>query len=222
MIYIRRSNNDSNIKSKISSFFDYLTMIFDICDYIYANKSSISKDESLPLSVFNVIIRDNRAYVYFNRDKYVSVYFPFGFSLSDDRFYLNKYPVDTKRISHLRTILDSIKDEGAFLEGMKNCNDGISPSDPDYVTDEDKDVFSEVCMLEAGYLRFDYDLKNAKGNIHPVNHLDINYSKDATYKIGLHERIEPEKFLQLLDNSKERFFIGKPSFWSKLKMLIRL
>ena len=222
MIYIRRSNNDSNIKSKISSFFDYLTMIFDICDYIYANKSSISKDESLPLSVFNVIIRDNRAYVYFNRDKYVSVYFPFGFSSCDDRFYLNKYPIDTKRISHLRTILDSIKDEGSFLEGMKNCNDGVSPTDPDYVTDEDKDVFSEVCMLETGYLRFDFDPKNAKGKMHPLNHLDINYSKDATYKIGLHERIEPVKFLQLLDNSKERFFIEKPSFWSKLKMLIQL
>lgn len=222
MIYIRRNNNDSNIKSKISTFFDYLTMIFDICDYIYTNKSSISKDAGLPLSVFNVIIRDNRAFVYFNRDKYVSVYFPFGFSSSDDRFYLNKYLIDTKRISHLRTILDSIKNEGSFLEGMKNCNDGVSPSDPDYATDEDKDVFSEVCMLEAGYLRFDFDTKNAKGKIHPLNHLDINYSKDATYKIGLHEKMKPEMFLQILDNSKERYFIEKESRWKRwLSVLLR-
>ena len=98
---------------------------------------------------------------------------------------------------------------------MKNCNDGISPSDSEYVTDEDKDVFSEVCMLEAGYLRFDFDPKNVNGRLHPLNHLDVNYSKDATYKIGLHEKMETEKFLQLLDNSQERFFIEKESRWKR-------
>ena len=222
MIQISRSNNDSNIKSKISTFFDYLTMVFDICDYIYTNKTSISKEPALPLSIFNVIIRENRAYVLFNRDKYVSIYFPFGFSLSDDRFHLNRYTIDTKRISHLRSILDSIKEEGSFLEGMKNCNDGVSSSDPDFVTDEDKNIFSEICMLEAGYLRFDFDSKNANGKIHPVNHLDVNYSREATYKIGLYEKMKPEMFLKLLDNSKERLYIEGYSLWHRIKGLLRL
>lgn len=217
MIHIGRSNNDSNIKSRISSFYDYLTMVFDICDYIFANKSSISKKEDFTLSVFNVVLHENRAFVIFNRDKYVSIYFPFGFSDQEDRFYLNKYPIDTKRISHLRTILDSIKEEGSFLGGMKTCNDNILATDPEYVTDEDKDVFSEICMIEAGYLRFDYDLKSANGKIHPLNHLDINYSKNATFKIGLHEKMRPEKFFHFLNNSKERFFIEKPSIWERLK-----
>lgn len=218
MIHISSRNNDSNIKSRISTFYDYLTMVFDICDYIYTNKARISRKEEISLSVFNVIVQNNRAYVIFNREKFVSVYFPFGFSSSEDKFYLNKYPIDTKRISHLRTIMDSIKDEGSFLEGMKACNDGVNPADSDFVTDEDKDVYSEICMLEAGYLRFDYDPSNVNGRFHPLNHLDINYSKDVTYKIGLHEKMKPEKFLQLLDNSQERFFIERPSWWSRLKV----
>ena len=217
MIYISRNNNDSNIKSKVTSFFDYMTMIFDICDYFFANKTSLSKGDRPTLSVFNVIIRDNRAYVLFNRDKYVSIYFPFGFSTHEDRFYLYKYPIDTKRVSHLRSILDSMKDEGSFIGGMNHCNDGVSPTDPDFVTEEDKEIFSNICMLEAGYLRFDYDSKNANGKVHPLNHLDINYSRDATYKIGLHERMEPEKFLQLLNNSQNRFFIEGPSIWTWIK-----
>lgn len=217
MIHISRSNNDSNIKSKVSSFFDYLTMVFDICDYIFANKSSISTKEDFTLSVFNVVIKENRAYVIFNRDKYVSIFFPFGFSVTDDKFYLNKYQIDTKRISHLRTILDSIMNEGSFIGGMKTCNDGILDTEPEYVSDEDKDIFSEICMIEAGYLRYDYDLKGANGRVHPLNHLDINYSKNATFKIGLHEKLKPEKFFHFLNNSRERFFIEKPSLGERIK-----
>lgn len=56
---------------------------------------------------------------------------------------------------------------------------------------------------ELGYIRYDYDEIHQNGNLHPLNHLDINYSSKGSYKLGLKKRIEIEEFLDILDVQTE-------------------
>lgn len=59
-----------------------------------------------------------------------------------------------------------------------------------------------MSLLDFGYLRFDYDPKNEKGDIHPLHHLDINYSKYGTFKIKLPNRITMQHFEDIFDKEK--------------------
>ena len=54
-------------------------------------------------------------------------------------------------------------------------------------------IYSHLMTCEPGYLRYDYDEQNKDKPNHPLNHLDINFSKTCTYKIGLPDKPRPTK-----------------------------
>ena len=57
-------------------------------------------------------------------------------------------------------------------------------------------IFKDTLLSEAGYIRFDHDSTNENGTLHPLNHFDICYSTEATYKIGINSHV---KWLYLKD-----------------------
>ncbi|MCA0912422.1 hypothetical protein [Marinobacter nauticus] len=57
----------------------------------------------------------------------------------------------------------------------------------------------ELFFYEDGYLRFDHDFENENGNIHPLNHIDICYSSNVTFKVGVVEKFTVLQFLDVLD-----------------------
>ena len=59
--------------------------------------------------------------------------------------------------------------------------------------------FRELMMFEEGYVRYDHDARNKNGLLHPLNHCDVFYSSNATFKIGLEKRISLEVFMDLLN-----------------------
>jgi hypothetical protein len=63
-------------------------------------------------------------------------------------------------------------------------------------------------MLEAGYIRYDYDEEHEKGVMHPLHHLDINYSNQSTYKIGLKEEIDSITLKEILDIKNDCWFLN--------------
>ncbi|MDY6120657.1 MAG: hypothetical protein SPI03_04920 [Campylobacter sputorum] len=69
-------------------------------------------------------------------------------------------------------------------------------------------ILKELIILEDGYIRYDYDLKNADGNIHPINHYDIFYTNINQIKIGLSNNIDKNYFLDTLDISKACKFLS--------------
>lgn len=65
-------------------------------------------------------------------------------------------------------------------------------------------LVTNILKSEPGYLRYDYDEKNANGGIHPLMHIDVYFSDQNTFKIGLEQYID---ILEILDNNKERFYL---------------
>ena len=65
--------------------------------------------------------------------------------------------------------------------------------------------------FEPGYVRYDYDEEHYIPKIHPIHHLDINFSNNATYKIGLYNSLSIDLFLELVNKETDCFFIHEPS-----------
>lgn len=57
--------------------------------------------------------------------------------------------------------------------------------------------------METGYIRYDYDPVHENQKLHPLHHLDVNYSGSVTYKLGLKKHIELEEMRDILDVSTE-------------------
>ena len=72
-------------------------------------------------------------------------------------------------------------------------------------------MYWEIMMFmiefEPGYVRYDYDIERNRGKIHPTNHLDINYSGESTFKIGLKTSLTNTQLIDILDTNTNCKFI---------------
>lgn len=72
----------------------------------------------------------------------------------------------------------------------------------DYISDEDNriwDLVRDLLLFEDGYIRFDHDSKNANGEIHPLNHFDVFYTDQCSFKVGTHKKLSVEDMIDVLD-----------------------
>lgn len=72
-----------------------------------------------------------------------------------------------------------------------------------------KKLLNHMFFQEDGYLRFDYDEENSNEHIHPLNHIDINFSNNSTFKLGLKERIDFHTFWDILRSDTNCFYLEK-------------
>ncbi|HDR7852017.1 hypothetical protein [Bacillus paranthracis] len=71
------------------------------------------------------------------------------------------------------------------------------------------EILKKLLVFESGYLRYDYDEIHENGKLHPLNHLDINYSSDSTFKIGISNKINSDTFIDILDINTNCYFLSK-------------
>ncbi|BCC55132.1 hypothetical protein PDQ74_04895 [Bacillus cereus group sp. Bc005] len=71
------------------------------------------------------------------------------------------------------------------------------------------EILKKLLVFESGYLRYDYDEIHENGKLHPLNHLDINYSSDSTFKIGISNKISSDTFIDILDINTNCYFLSK-------------
>lgn len=57
----------------------------------------------------------------------------------------------------------------------------------------------ELFFFEDGYIRFDHDPENVNGEIHPLNHFDIFYTDQCSFKVGTHKKLSVEDMIDVLD-----------------------
>lgn len=72
----------------------------------------------------------------------------------------------------------------------------------DYLPDEDERIWNlvrDLLLFEDGYIRFDHDPKNANGTIHPLNHFDIFYTDQCSFKVGTNQKLSVSDMIDLLD-----------------------
>lgn len=65
-----------------------------------------------------------------------------------------------------------------------------------------------MLKTEYGYVRYDYDQEHCNGNLHPLNHLDVNFSSNVQYKLGLENTINLDTFIDILDLKTDCYFLN--------------
>lgn len=142
----------------------------------------------------------------FKEDKYISFNFPLNFHDEDGQIRFSHRAVGEVDSRITSIILDFLH-EDIF---SKECP--LTFVDP--VVEVEKEIpgiwemYRDLLMFEDGYVRYDYDELREDGARHPVNHLDIFYSSNGTFKLGLDSRISEEVLQDLLNVETDCGFVG--------------
>ena len=155
--------------------------------------------ETYKYTVRVIIDKSSRVY-YYHEDKYFSMSFPFSYVENKDgsieiRCTSRNILINNKIISELLRVINN----PLVSENMSLIDYIIESNGDDVVSQNTIDVIEYMLFIEPSYIRFDYDPKNHNGDIHPLYHLDINYSALGTYKLGLQKCID-QSFFEDLQN----------------------
>ncbi|MDL2141619.1 hypothetical protein ACHRVW_09155 [Flavobacterium collinsii] len=172
---------------------DYARLIIYTTRYLLLNMETTGVKCSSQLKL--CVDKMSRLFFY-KEKKYFSVSFPFsvqidGNEITDISTFSGK-AINSKSLSCVISILE----DSAFI---------INPSLTDYYIESDTAesigiaILEEIFQSEPAYIRYDNDPANEKGKLHPLNHLDINFSSYGTYKIGLENEIEAIFFDDVLN-----------------------
>jgi len=135
---------------------------------------------------------------FFTKDKYFSISFPFFTQYENGKYHFyfkNILEIDSRLISQVISIIkcDDFK---------SNCSLDFFAPICDYEEECDENFWTflrELLLMEDGYIRYDYDVEHENGDIHPLNHYDLFYSSNATFKIGLKDKIRHVDFIDSLN-----------------------
>ena len=128
------------------------------------------------------------------------------------RFDLNNTPIDAKMISDVTTMIEADVYESTdaldFIAPISDYQENVNPNI--------WAIMNHLMTYEIGYIRYDDDLEGydracraGAGKTHPRYHYDVNLDSQAAFKIGLSRQLSPDKFVDFLDDTKERLFAKK-------------
>ncbi|MCA9925371.1 MAG: hypothetical protein KC421_23540 [Anaerolineales bacterium] len=143
---------------------------------------------------------------YYSENKYFSIQFPFSVTESDDglRFYSSHIDrIDSKVTSEVLSIVtnSNVFDAPEPLDFIEPV-DEIFDSNPNFW-----EFLRSLLLFEGGYVRYDYDIIHTKDKVHPLNHVDVFYSSNSTFKLGIHSRIPLESMIDCLDLESDCHFL---------------
>lgn len=155
----------------------------------------------------------NRVFCFLG-EKYFSTVFPFEIESRAEGSYrvydvISDTEIDNRTIVLMERMLALIDFERKPVETI--IEDAyLDVAVEGYASEEVDQCFGLILRLltmELGYIRYDYDPKYFRERIHPLHHMDINYSSAGTYKLGLTRRIQMEEFIDMLDVKTECRYI---------------
>ncbi len=193
-------------KYRIKTKIHIIEILMETLKYMLLNPE-IEEDNRVG-KIILIVDKMSRVF-YFNKNKYYSISFPFFVEKlgNDIKFgFKNIVEVDSRIINKILQIIkcDEFKEKCSLdfvvpiCEFEENC-------------DENFWIFlKEILLMEDGYIRYDYDedgYNNAKSigaeDRHPLNHYDIFYSSQNTFKIGLNNKINEDSFIDFIDINKK-------------------
>lgn len=165
-----------------------------------------------------VLYIDNMSRLFFfSSDKYYSIVFPFYFLKESDKYkivFQSNIEVTSQLISKVISIIkcDNFKAQ-CSLDFVEPICDLENDCDENFW-----EFLRELLLMEDGYIRYDIDkenydkaVQNGEEHKHPLNHYDIFYSNNATFKVGLLNRVDNYSFIDLLDVNSECKYLTKPN-----------
>ena len=178
----------------IRSKTDVIKILMEAISYMLLNKS-VSEENTYGKIILR-IDKMNRLF-FFKEEKYFSIVFPFFATQEDDKYsfyFRSQIEINTYLISQVQTIIQC-------PEFKAHCSLDLFEPISDY-EEEDENFWiflRELLLMEDGYIRYDYDTEHENGDLHPLNHYDLFYSSNATFKIGLNNKLGEDEFIDLLD-----------------------
>lgn len=182
---------------------DCVVLILDILNILLVGEEM--SDEKGMITV--VVDKMSRLFC-FSDSKYFSMVFPFDMERVEEKgntyriydWVLNM-EIDNRLTALMERILDQIDFEESTIDEIIE-KAYFDVAEEGYLEDEVSNCFNLVMRLlsmELGYIRYDYDPEHENGTLHPLYHLDINFSSKGTYKLGMARKMREEDFIDLLD-----------------------
>ena len=216
ILEIDRNFNELLVNTPIRKKEDLLKIFFETIRYyiIYDIKKRTLDNIKKKNIIDNKSLLDSKNYgqvmikvskmsriIYELKNKIFSITFPFNNSKTEEGYdiydSISEIKIDILVISKIINILNNFSSENEDIyEFLSQFDDGDNNEE---VLDNIWKIFKKVLFSESGYLRYDYDEEHENGNIHPLNHYDIYYTSRNTFKIGLNDKIDLKKFIDLLD-----------------------
>ena len=198
---IKEQIHKNKLLGKITSTNDYAKMKLSLLEILISFWTGNPKKPTIPYVIIKNDVSFQRAIIVC-QDKIFSFSFSYHLHVNNKdydkrsnniiEYYYKGFRIGTKAISEARALINSYN----AVENNTYC---YTILDVDESTSEEAFVlFESLYMIEPGYIRYDHDPNRADPIAHPLDHLDINFSKDVVYKIGLSNRIGISGIEQIL------------------------
>lgn len=192
----------------INSKNEILEILMEATRYILVKTPADEGDARLLYGKIVLIIDKMSRLFFCSKNKTYSIVFPF--TIRDEDKTLNflfqkegiEIAVDSELISHFISIIKS----ASF---RSNCSLDFADSIDSLEEEYNKDfwVFMRYLLLmEDGYVRYDMDqggydkaVLRGKKHTHPLHHLDVFYTSNATFKLGLEKHMNNNDFIDCIN-----------------------
>ncbi|MBQ2406863.1 MAG: hypothetical protein II312_09400 [Lachnospiraceae bacterium] len=182
---------------------DNIALILDILNILMIGE----EQDSIKGKIVIKVDKMSRLFC-FLEEKYFSMVFPFDIeqqSGNENVYRIYDAAWDMEIDNRIVVLLERMLNR---IDFVKNSVDEIienaylDVSEEEYTEGEISNCFGlmlRLLSMELGYIRYDYDPEHENGDVHPLHHLDINYSSRGTYKLGVKKKMEKDEFVDLLD-----------------------
>lgn len=206
---LKKAFYDKSIQENIIGRKDILLVVLEACRYMMHNEQVPNATNKLIL----VVNEMNRLF-FCSDEKMFSVMFPFHVNEYPlVRFDLDNIPIDSKVLSTLIQYIESKEfSSDDALDFITPIGDIQEQSNADFWK-----IVRHLLLYDIGYVRYDDDpegfkkaSKAGRPKQHPRYHYDVNLDSQATFKLGMSKKITSDKFIDMLDNKKDRFVLKEP------------
>lgn len=159
-----------------------------------------------------VFMKDNMKRIYFcSEEKIYSITFPFNIINNQNELYFSNSKVPALKID--ARVIEYLKE---FFSNNAIGNTDFLDLWLDFTIEKKitSEFYDGMLMLiitllecEPGYLRYDHDIEHADVKRHPEHHLDIYYSNNLTFKLGVRYPIDHQSMADIIKNTESVKYI---------------
>jgi hypothetical protein len=189
-------------EERIKDKYKIIEILLEACRYILYNKKVAKARSRYKM----ILYKDKMSrLVFVCENKIYSITFPFNINQIKSEIsinYKNRLDIDSQNITTLLSILKSP------TINSENCLEFIDP-----IVSYDQNLwmtFRDLLILEDGYVRYDKDedgfqkaKKDGHENRHPLNHIDIFYTNQASFKLGLKQEYTDTDLIDLMERNTD-------------------
>ena len=206
VLYRSLLHEDRRFSASIKKQEDYARVLIEITRKLLSNSDAIEENQCTFPYLKLVIDKQSRVYVFLSDAKFYS--FAYGCQVEIEHDSSNVLSIYTK--TGVKCTLENLSNALSVISSIK-CDSIIdiymSRDDEDIQNDDAYRLLEYFWAKEPGYIRYDYDIKNANGHKHPLNHFDVNILKYGQYKLGAHEKMTPQMFEDIINCESDCHYI---------------